>query len=304
MGRRFARRLFLALCTVWIVATACFVGVHAMPGDVVDVLLGDEPSSPEMRAQVAEQWGLERPVPVQYLDYLGRLLRGDLGESYRLGEPVTAVLGEYAAPTLELAVSSSVLGICLALILAAATAGRRRLGRASGAIELALASLPNLWVGMLLLLGFSFTLGWFPATGAESPTALVLPTIALAIGVTGVLASVARDEIEHALGEPFTRTVRGRGAGRARIVLAHGVPHALLPLVPLAGWTFANVCAGALIVEQVFSRPGFGQLAVAAVQGGDVPVVTGIAIVGVIVFLAVSLACDLIVALIDPRRAR
>ncbi|MRH89626.1 ABC transporter permease subunit [Nocardia sp. SYP-A9097] len=301
--RQVVRRGLLGVCTVWIVATACFAGIHATPGQVVDVLLGEEPSTPQMRAEVAAQWGLERPLVTQYWDYLGRLVSGDLGQSYQLHTSVVTVLRENAGPTVELAVTSSIFGVLLALGLAAVTAGRRRAGRISAAFELVFASLPHLWIGMMLLLLFSFRLGWVPATGAQTASTLILPTIALGLGAAGVLASVARAEIEHALAQPFTRTVRARGAGRARVVLAHAVPHALLPLIPLVGWTFANVCAGSLIIEQVFSRPGLGQLAVTAVRSGDVPVITGVAIVGVVVFVLVALTCDLLVSVIDPRRA-
>ncbi|MCG5435297.1 ABC transporter permease, partial [Micromonospora foliorum] len=276
--RAVARRLGAGLVVLWVAATAAYLALLAAPGDTVDNIVGDGADTPQIRAEIIAEWGLQRPAVVQYLDYLGRLGGGDLGRSYLLQRPVAEVIGEQLAPTLTLAVAAAGLGVLLALLVAVATAGDRRpwLRRVSSGTELLLVSSPPFLIGLLLLSVLSFRFGFFPVSGDRGIAALVLPAITLALPIAGLLAQVLRDGIDRALDEPFVLTARSRGLRERTVLVRHAVRHALLAAVSLAGWVFGIVVGGTVIVEQVFGRPGLGQVTLTAVTTRDMPVVLAV----------------------------
>jgi peptide/nickel transport system permease protein len=300
------RRLGTGLVVLWAAATAAYLALLAAPGDTVDAIVGDGADTPQIRSEIITEWGLDRPPVVQYLDYLRRLAGGDLGRSYLLHRPVVEVIGEQLTPTLTLAVAAAGLGVLLALALAAATAGNSRpwLRRASSGAELLLVSTPTFLIGIVLLTFFSFRLGFFPVAGDQGFAALVLPAVTLALPVAGLLAQVLRDALDRALDEPFVLTARSRGLRERAVLLRHALRHALLPAVTLAGWLFGILLGGAVIVEQVFGRPGLGQVTLAAVTGKDMPVVLAVVTLSAAVYVVVNTAADLAYLLIDPRLRR
>ncbi|MEV0967859.1 ABC transporter permease [Microtetraspora glauca] len=297
-----ARRAGSGLAVLWAAATAAYGALRLAPGDTVDILIGEGADTPGIRAQIIREWGLDRPEIVQYVGYLGRLLHGDLGRSYQLQRGVGDILATQVGPTVRLTLAAAATGVLLALAVALGTAGRaRRLRRAASAAELVSVSVPPFVIGILLLTVFSFTLGWFPVSGAGDPTALVLPALALGLPIAGVLGQVLREGLERALEQPFALTARSRGLTERALVARHALRHALLPAVTLVGWFTGVLLGGAVIIEALFGRPGLGQVTMLAVTGKDMPVVMAVVILSAVVYVAVSTLLDLAYRLIDPR---
>ena len=298
--RAAVRRVATGVVVLWVAATAAYVALLAAPGDTVDSIVGDGADTPAIRAQIIAEWHLDRPVVVQYLDYLWRAAHGDLGRSYLLQRPVRDVLGEQVGPTLQLAACAAALGVLLALILAVTTR-RAWARRASSTTELVLVSTPPFLIGIVLLSVFSFRFGWFPVSGAGGAVALVLPAVTLALPIAGVLTQVLRDGLDRALDEPFALTARARGLRENAVLVRHALRHALLPAVTLTGWLFGILLGGAVIIEQVFGRPGLGQVTLQAVSSQDMPVVLAVVTLSAFVYVLLNTAADLAYVVIDPR---
>ncbi|MGI5270311.1 ABC transporter permease [Nonomuraea sp. CA-218870] len=296
------RRLGAGLAVLWAAATASYVALLVAPGDTVDILIGDGADTPEIRAGITAEWGLDRPEIVQYLSYLWRLLHGDLGRSYQLQRGVGEVLAGQVGPTAQLTLAAAATGVALAGVIAIGTAGRGRWPRAAAsAAELVSVSVPPFLVGIVLLSVFSFTLGWFPVSGADGPAALVLPALALGLPIAGVLGQVLRGGLERALEQPFAVTARARGLTERALVARHALRHALLPAVTMAGWLTGALLGGAVITEVLFGRPGLGQVAMQAVTGQDMPVVMAVVLLSAVVYVTISTLLDLAYRVIDPR---
>lgn len=292
-----------AVLVLWAAVTLAFFAIHFAPGDTASMLLGqDNRNDPVLRAQAIERWGLDRPVWAQYVGYLSGVLRGDLGESYILRRPVAEVLAEQVGPTIELALAAVVLSLAFAFLGALVTSGRGGALRSvwrSG--ELIVVSLPPFWFGILLLAVFSFTLGWFPVSGAGSLSALVLPAIAIAAPTGAYLGQVFREGAERSLEAPYSVTARSRGVGEWRLRTHHSLRHGALPVVTLTGLSIGGMLGGAVITEKVFGRPGIGQVAVAAVNEKDIPVILGVALFATAVFVVATTIADLVLTALDPR---
>ncbi|MEV8441626.1 ABC transporter permease [Actinosynnema sp. NPDC051121] len=301
--RSVLRRVVAGVAVLWGAVTLTFLAVALTGGNQVDSVIGpDAASVPGLREQVAAQYGLDRPLVVQYADRLGGLLTGDLGRSYQRGQSVWGLLADQVGPTLALAATAAVTGVGLAVLLAVATAGRgRAVRRAASALEALIVALPPFWLGIVLLSVFSFGLRWFPAFGADGPASLVLPALALALPIAGVLAQVMRQELEVAEGRPFALSARARGLGERQLLLRHTLRHALLPVTTLSAWTVGTLVGGAVLVEQVFSRPGLGRVLVEAVKHRDTPVVTAVVTLAALVFVVTSALADLLYPVIDAR---
>lgn len=299
--RWLVRRLILSIAVILGSASAAFVALYLLPGDPVQAMLGPTGQTPALVAEVRRQTGMDEPVYLRWLRFLGRLLRGDLGQSYQLHDSVRNVVFGQLAATVELAVTGLALALAAATLLAVTTAGRRPVVRgAASTAELVLASMPGFWIGVLLLAFFSFRWQLFPAVGG-GVGGLVLPAVTLALTLVGVFAQVLREGMERALAEPFVLSSRARGASETTVRTRHALRHALVPLVTLSGWSVGALLSGAVIVETVFSRPGLGRVLVTAVQGRDLPVVAGVVVVSAIAFSLVNLLTDLLYAVIDPR---
>ncbi|MCM3822386.1 ABC transporter permease [Streptomyces sp. DR3-1] len=299
--RWFVRRLLLALLVVFGAANAVFFAFRLLPGDPVRSVLGSTNPTPELVEQVRHDLALDEPLAVQYARFMGRLVTGDLGESFQLQQPVGEVIGDQILATAELALAAFVLALLVATTLAVLTAHRPRARRIASSLEVIAASTPAFWTGMLLLALFSFRLRWFPAMGGSGAVGLVLPAVTLAAGLVGVLSQVLREELERALEQPFVLTARARGSGETAIRFRHALRHGLIPLVTLAGWAVGALFGGAVVVESVFSRQGLGQVTAIAVAGRDLPVVTGVVLVSAVAFALINLAVDVVYRLVDPR---
>ncbi|GAA2602115.1 ABC transporter permease [Dactylosporangium fulvum] len=296
------KRLGSGAVVLWAAATAAYLALRLAPGDTVDTLVGDGPDTPQIRAQIARDLGLDRPAVVQYVDYLWRLLHGDFGRSYVLQRPVVDIIGSQVWPTVKLTLLASAFSVVIAVGLAVLTAGRARWLRGLvSAAELTVVSAPGFLIGILLLSVFSFRLGWFPVSGDRDVSALVLPAASLALPVGGVLSQVIREGLERAVEEPFAVTARARGLTRLALVWRHALRHALLPAVTLAGTLIGFMLSAAVVVERVFGRPGLGEVATEAVGSKDIPVVLAVVMLAALIYVALSTLADLAYLLIDPR---
>ncbi|WP_407180792.1 ABC transporter permease [Bradyrhizobium sp. STM 3562] len=298
---RIVSRLLTSLVVAWGSVTATFVALHALPGRIEDILAGDV-EYPGLREAIAAEWGLDHSLLAQYFDFLFRVFRGDFGTSYVLRQPVIEVVGSQLLPTVELALTAGLLALLIAGGLALLTAGRGRLSREfSSVLELVFASTPVFWLGILLLMAFSFNLKWFPVSGADGWSSIVLPSITLALPTAGLLAQVLREAMEKTLDQPFVTTVRARGVSEFTIRARHVLRHALLPAVTLGGWLIGGLLGGAVITEKVFGRPGLGTVTLGAVLTHDVPVVLTVVLLAAFIHVAASTLLDVLYVLIDPR---
>ena len=297
------RRVATGAVVLWAAATAAYLALLAAPGDIVDSIIGDGADTPQIRARIVSEWNLDRPALVQYLDYLVRAAQGDLGRSYLLQRPVRDVIGDQLAPTLELALAAAAFGVVLALILAVTTR-HSWVRRASSTAELILVSTPPFLIGIVLLSVFSFRFGLFPVSGDRGPAALVLPAVTLGLPIAGLLSQVLRDGLDRALDEPFAVTARARGLRERAVLVRHALRHALIPAVTLLGWLSGVLIGGSVIIEQVFGRPGLGQVTLQAVGNGDMPVVLAVVVLAAAAFVVINTAADLAYLLIDPRLRR
>lgn len=299
--RRVAPRFVTGALVAWGSVTAAFIGLHALPGKVEDILAGDM-SWPGLREAIAREWGLDQSLWAQYAGFLGRVAQGDFGMSYVMRQPVADVIGAQVWPTVQLALAAGLLAIVLATLAATLTAGRGRLARAvASLLELTSASAPVFWIGILLLMAFSFTLRWFPVSGADGWRALVLPAVTLALPTAGLLAQVLREAMEKALEQPFVVTARARGLGETLLRARHVLRHAALPAVTLGGWLIGGLLGGAVITEKVFGRPGLGTVTLNAVLSQDAPVVLAVVLLAALIHVAASTLLDVAYVFIDPR---
>lgn len=306
MVRYLLRRSAHALLVLWLAFTLSFALLFIVPGDPVELMLGDEQVrslTPQQLAEIRAQYGTDQPFIVQYFRQLLGAVQGDLGESYRNGVSVTTTLAQAAPSTLALAGSALLLGVLLGTALAfAATLTRSEQLRG---FLLSLppigVALPSFWVGLVLLQVFSFQLGWFPALGDRGPISLVLPAITLAIPISASVAQVLSKSLMTTVGEPYVGVLRAKGVGRLRIYFRHALRNASLPTLTVIGLIVAGLLGGAVLTETVFARNGLGQVAAVAVGQKDIPVVQGIVLLAALIFVVVSLLVDVLYTVLDPR---
>nr|WP_062343007.1 ABC transporter permease [Herbidospora sakaeratensis] len=299
-------RLVSAALVVWAAATCAFLVLQLIPGDPVYAVVGsDALVSEEQHERIRAEYGLDQPLVVQYLNYVARLATFRFGDSYQLQQPVATVLADQLWPTVQLALAATALAPLLAVLVAVATSGRRNWPRrVAAAVELVVVSTPSFWLGIMLLTIFSFRLGWLPVSETGGVASLVLPTITLALPIAAVLTQVMREGLLAALDQPFAVTARARGVPETAVRYRHALRHSALPALTMAGWFTGTLLGGAVIVENVFARPGIGRVTLQAVGDRDLPVVQGVVALSAVVFVAVSVLVDVLYAVVDPRLRR
>ena len=302
VGRYLARRLALTIPVLLGVATLVFSLIHLIPGDPAQVMLGEAAPEAEV-AQLRRQLGLDRPLPEQYLAFLGGLMRADLGTSLRTGTPVTSQLLERVPATFELAAAAMAVALAVAIPLGIVAAVWRGAIVDHVAMTLSLAGvcLPNFWLGPLLAIVFAVELGWLPVSGRGSVEHLVLPAVSLGAALAAILARMTRASLVEQLREPYVLAARARGASRARAVLFHAFRNSLIPIVTLVGLQFGAVLTGAVITETIFSWPGIGRLLVQSIGFRDYPLVQGCILLIAVIYVGMNLVTDLLYVVLDPR---
>ena len=296
------RRLLATLGVVLGVAILVFLLIHLIPGDPVDVMLGESAQAAD-RAALRQAMGLDLPVPVQLINYLDGLARLDLGRSLYSQRPIIGLLAERLPATLELTAVSLAFTLALALPLGLLAAARRDSAWDHGAMSFSLigVSIPHFWLGPLLIMVFSLWLGWLPVSGREGPGAVILPALTLGTAMSAILARMIRSSVLEVLNEDYIRTAYAKGLSRRQVVLRHALPNALLPVITILGLQLGGLLAGAVITETVFSWPGIGLLTIEAIQTRDYPVVQACVLLISLTYVLVNSLTDLVYALIDPR---
>lgn len=289
---------------LWGAATLTFLAQHLMPTDPATTILGGAGAkpSPEQIAAVNAQYGFDRPLGVQYVDYLTGLLTGDLGTSYVRKQPVVELIGAALGATLTLTITALVAAWLIAAAVTLLTAHRSRAVAAIGSgLETVLAALPQYWLGVVLLVVFAFGLQWLPVIGNGGPESLVLPALTLALPLAGFFGQVSRDEFASAMEQPFAVSARARGMSDWGVRWRHALRHAVLPGLTLSGWALGSLFSTAVIVESVFVRPGLGRVLVDAVTSRDMPVVVGVTLFVATVYVVVNALVNTAFVRVDPR---
>ena len=297
-----SRRLLLLVPTLLGVTLATFLMLRLTPGDPVSIMLGEFASGPEV-VRLRRDLGLDRPLVVQYLKFVERVVRGDLGTSIRSRRPVLDEITDRFPSTVVLTMAAMVLAVSAGVSIGAIAATSRNPGVDSAAMAFALfgLSMPTFWSGLLLILVFSLRLGWLPITESEGLRALILPAVTLAAPASAVLARITRSSVLEVLRQEYIRTARSKGLIERAVVVRHALRNALIPVLTIVGLQFGGLLAGAVIVESVFARPGLGRLAVNAVLSRDFPMAQGIVLVVALIYVFVNLSVDVMYGFVDPR---
>lgn len=302
MLRYLARRLAWALVTLLGVTALTFAVVYAIPADPAALLAGNH-ADPEVIAGIRRQLRLDRPVWVQYADFLGRLAQGDLGSSYIRREPVAQAIFHRLPATVELALAGWLSWLVLGTVIGVAAAARPGRLREGGLLLLSIVgvSTPTFWVGILLMYVFVTRLRLFPAGGTGGLRHLVLPTVALAVSGVAYYARLVHSSVTETLREDYVRTAVAKGVAPGALLFRHALKNALLPLVTIAGADLAALLGGVVFTETVFKWEGMGLLAVEAVTNADLPMVVGVVMVSAVFVVAANLLVDLLYPVLDPR---
>lgn len=296
------RRLLWLAPMLLAVSLVSFVMIHLVPGDPVAIYLGQGASGQSLQL-ARHELGLDQPLPVQYLRFLGNALHGDLGTSIRSQRPVLSEIGDRFAATLQLTLAAMAVAIVLGVgvgTLAAAARARWVSGLLLLLSTLGL-SMPTFWLGLLLIDLFALNLRWFPVLGSTTLRGTVLPTLTLALPAAAVLARITHAGLAEVLQQDYIRTARAKGAARWRVVLVHALRNAIIVVLTIAGLQFGALLAGAVIVENVFSRPGLGTFVVGAILGRDYPDIQGTVLIFAVLYVAINLVLDVLYGIINPR---
>jgi peptide/nickel transport system permease protein len=305
VGRYAAFRIAQAVAVLVAAYTVTFLILDALPGNAIAAITGGQSTdmTPQQLEALEVQFGLNRPVLVQWWLHLSQALQGNLGRSFISGEKVTSLLAANIPSTAAL----TGLALLLAVVFGGGLALWATHTRLRWLKSLLLSlppfgvALPMFWVGLMLLQAFSFNLHFFPGTGNNGIKSLVLPAVTLAIAPGALIASLLARSLDAALVAPYSDTARSKGASEARVQFRHALRNALTSTVTVAGVLAGELLAGAVVVETVFSRAGLGQLTTNAVSDADIPVLQGMVILGAVVFVMVNLIVDLLYPLLDPR---
>jgi ABC-type dipeptide/oligopeptide/nickel transport system permease component len=291
------------LPTILLTTLVVFLMLQLIPGDPASIYLGENQATPERLERIREQLGLNRPLYVQYGQFVLRAARGDLGRSVQTNRPVIQEITDRLPNTIILAVSSMALAIIFGITLGMLAGLNQNSWLDTILMLAALAgvSIPVFWLGLLLILLFAVQLGWLPATGQGGWNSLILPAVTLAALSTATLARLVRASMIEVLNQDYLQTSRAKGLQQVAIVLRHALPNALIPVVTVIGLQFGNLLSGAVITETVFARSGLGKLVVDSIQNKDLPTVQGVILVLATIYVVVNFVVDLSYAVIDPR---
>jgi peptide/nickel transport system permease protein len=310
MGKFLARRLVSILPTLFFVTILIFGLQQLLPGDPAMILAGED-QDPNVVAYLRQKMHLDQPLPVQYVHWLGGVLRGDLGESLRIQKPVTELILEKLPVTIQLAAMAMLIALVIGITAGITSAVLKGSAWDYAANVFALwgLSTPNFWLGIMLILLFSVQLGWLPASGYVSPfedlkanlAAMIMPAFVLGNAIAAVLMRHTRSAMLQVLSADYVRTARAKGLEERVVVLKHALRNALIPIITLGALEFGTLLSGAVLTEQVFSIPGFGKLIVDAVFNRDYAVVQGVVLFTATAYIVLNLLADLAYFLVNPK---
>jgi peptide/nickel transport system permease protein len=296
----FLRRLAVVIPTVIGAVTLVFFFLHMIPGDPVEVMLGETAQQAD-KERLRQELGLNQPLFVQYGRFMAGIVQGDLGGSYFYRRPVVQVIAERVPATVELALAAFLVAGLIAIPLGIIAALRE--GTAVDAVLFSLVgvSLPNFWLGPLLIILFSIKLGWFPVSGKAGLASLVLPAITLGAAFAAILSRMTRASLLERLGEDYLTVARAKGLPEWKVILKHALRNALIPIITVMGLQIGALLSGAIITENVFSWPGIGTLLINAIEARDYPLVQGCILFISLSYVFVNLLTDLFYGWADPR---
>lgn len=295
-------RLLQAIPVLFGVSLAVFLMLHLIPGDPAALIAGNDATAADVE-NVRQSLGLDRPLPAQYVSFVGKALAGDFGKSFRTGRPVLdEVLPRYAN-TLALGAIALAIAVLIGMASGILSAVKRQTVVDNGTLLLSLAgvSMPTFFLGLLLMLVFSVWLGWLPLSGMDSWTHFILPAITLSTASVAIISRVMHASLIEVLNEDYVRTARAKGQRETVVIWRHAVRNALIPVVTVAGLQLGYLLGGAVVTETVFAWPGLGRLLVQSILARDFPVVQAAVLLLAVSFVAINLATDLIYGLLDPR---
>jgi len=295
-------RLLQAIPVLFGVSLAVFLMLHLIPGDPAALIAGNDATAADVE-NVRQSLGLDRPLPAQYVSFVGKALTGDFGKSFRTGRPVLEEVLPRYAHTLALGAIALAIAVLIGMASGIVSAVRRHTIFDNGALLLSLAgvSMPTFFLGLLLMLVFSVWLGWLPLSGMDSWTHFILPAITLSTASVAIISRVMHASLIEVLNEDYVRTARAKGQREAIVIWRHAVRNALIPVVTVAGLQLGYLLGGAVVTETVFAWPGLGRLLVQSILARDFPVVQAAVLLLATSFVAINLATDLIYGLLDPR---
>ena len=302
MRRYVLRRIGLLVPVVLGVVTVVFLIVHLIPGDPVEIMLGEQARAVDREA-LRHEMGLDKPIHLQYVAFLKGLVRGDLGHSLHTKQPVLTSIARRLPATIELAAAAMAVALLLAIPLGLLAAYKKDSVVDQGSMLFALLgiSMPNFWLGPLLIIVFSLKLGWFPVSGRGSLAHVVLPAITLGTAMAAILTRMTRASMLDVIKSDYITTARAKGVRESLVVLKHAFRNALIPVVTIVGLQIGGLLAGSIITETIFAWPGIGRLTIQAINARDYPLVQGCVLIIALGYVLVNFATDLLYGLIDPR---
>ncbi len=305
-----ARRLLQVIPTLVLVSVIIFLLQQLLPGDPASVMAGEE-RDPEVIAQIRKQYKLDQPLPVQYVAWIGGVLTGNLGESMRLKEPVATLIAQKFPVTLQLALMALVISLAIGVTAGVVSAVHRNtaIDYTANVLGLIGISMPNFWLGILLIYLFAVYLGWLPASGYVSPSenlieslrTTILPAFVLGNSFAAVLMRHTRSAMLQAMTSDYVRTARAKGLTERVVIIKHALRNALTPVITLGALELGTLLSGAVLTEQVFSIPGFGKLIVDSVFNRDYAVVQGVTLVTATVYVLLNLLADIAYTIVNPK---
>lgn len=302
MSKYIFKRLLTLIPTVLGVATLVFFFIHMIPGDPVEVMLGETAPTSQVE-QLRENLGLNDPLFVQYARFIGGMFIGDLGNSFAYEKSVTKVIGERLPATLELAFASMIIAIFLAIPVGIIAAVKQysTFDNASMFFAFLGISMPNFWLGPLLILAFSIHIEWFPVSGRGGIDSLILPAITLGTAMAAMLSRITRSSMLEELKEDFVTTARAKGLSETAVILKHVLKNAMIPIITIVALQFGALLSGAIITETVFDWPGLGTLFIRAIESRDYPLVQGCVLYISLGYILMNLLADIAYSVVDPR---
>jgi len=296
------KRLLAVVPVVFGVLLLTFLLVHLVPGDPVEVMLGESATTAD-RSQLRADLGLDQPIVAQFATYLNKLAHGDFGHSIHSKTAISKLLAERLPATFKLALVALLIALCIGLPLgiAAALKANRWPDSLATLLSLTLSAMPHFWLGPLFMLVFALWLGWLPVSGMESPTSIILPALTLGFGLAAILTRMTRASLLEVLHEDFVRTARAKGLPERTVILRHALRAALLPVVTVVGLQLGSLLAGAVITETVFGWEGVGRLLVESIEKRDYPVTQACVLVIALSYVFVNLLTDMAYSRLDPR---
>ncbi|MEW5932813.1 MAG: nickel ABC transporter permease [Bacillota bacterium] len=296
------RKLLLTIVVLLGAATCSFFLVHVVPGDPAEALAGPQATAEDVE-NLRRAMGLDKPVMVRYARYMGNVLRGDLGRSFRTNRPVAEEIASRWPATMELSLASILVAIALGVPAGVGAALRRGTWRDTGNMVVALVgvSMPSFWLALILIVVFSVKLKLLPFLGRDTLASYVLPSLTLGLGVGANIARLTRASMLEVLGQEYVRTARAKGLSERRVIYVHALRTAAIPIVTIIGLQLGTLLGGQVVTESIFSWPGVGRLIVDALMMRDLLIVQGGILVLALTFAVLNLLTDLVYAALDPR---